>query len=152
MSCDGSYQSGENECHASVQAVVTLNHNTISMGKPIQTMHFQELLSAAGNYSIKVFNRCSITNRRVTIAPPKNAAGKYYCPMFCEDDKVYDEAGDCPVCGMDLVQAPDLTPAKTMYTCPMHPEIIQEGPGSCPTCGMDLVPMEPTESEDNKAF
>jgi Cu2+-exporting ATPase len=47
--------------------------------------------------------------------------------MFCEDDKVYDEAGDCPVCGMDLVQAPDLTPAKTMYTCPMHPEIIQEG-------------------------
>jgi Cu2+-exporting ATPase len=39
-----------------------------------------------------------------------------------------------------------------MYTCPMHPEIIQEGPGSCPTCGMDLVPMEPTESEDNKAF
>jgi Cu2+-exporting ATPase len=25
-------------------------------GKPIQTMHFQELLSAAGNYSIKVFN------------------------------------------------------------------------------------------------
>jgi hypothetical protein len=25
-------------------------------------------------------------------------------------------------------------------------------PGSCPTCGMDLVPMEPTESEDNKAF
>jgi Cu2+-exporting ATPase len=46
--------------------------------------------------------------------------------MFCEDDKVYDEAGDCPVCGMDLVQAPDLTPAKTMYTCPMHPEIIQE--------------------------
>jgi Cu2+-exporting ATPase len=65
---------------------------------------------------------------------------------------VYDEAGDCPVCGMDLVQAPDLTPAKTMYTCPMHPEIIQEGPGSCPTCGMDLVPMEPTESEDNKAF
>jgi Cu2+-exporting ATPase len=29
-----------------------------------------------------------------------------------------------------------------MYTCPMHPEIIQEG-GLCPTCGMDLVPMEP---------
>jgi Cu2+-exporting ATPase len=52
--------------------------------------------------------------------------------MFCEDDKVYDEAGDCPVCGMDLVQAPDLTPAKTMYTCPMHPEIIQEGPGPVP--------------------
>jgi Cu2+-exporting ATPase len=70
--------------------------------------------------------------------------------MFCEDDKVY-EAGDCPVCGMDLVKAPDLIPAKTMYTCPMHPEIIQEGPGSCPTCGMDLVPMEPT-SETTRRY
>jgi hypothetical protein len=47
-------------------------------------------------------------------------------PCFAKTIK-YDEAGDCPVCGMDLVQAPDLTPAKTMYTCPMHPEIIQEG-------------------------
>jgi Cu2+-exporting ATPase len=33
---------------------------------------------------------------------------------------------------MDLVQAPDLTPAKTMYTCPMHPEIIQEGRAPVP--------------------
>lgn len=28
---------------------------------------------------------------------------EYYCPMLCEGDKVYDQAGDCPVCGMDLV-------------------------------------------------
>ncbi len=27
------------------------------------------------------------------------------------------------------------------YTCPMHPEVIQEGPGSCPICGMALEPM-----------
>ena len=27
------------------------------------------------------------------------------------------------------------------YTCPMHPEIIQEGPGNCPKCGMNLVPV-----------
>ena len=43
-----------------------------------------------------------------------------------------------------------LTPAKpepvepaapgTLYTCPMHPEIVQEGPGSCPICGMALEP------------
>ncbi len=29
--------------------------------------------------------------------------------------------------------------AKTVYTCPMHPEIMQNEPGSCPNCGMDLV-------------
>ncbi|WP_288757126.1 heavy metal translocating P-type ATPase [uncultured Brevundimonas sp.] len=27
-----------------------------------------------------------------------------------------------------------------IYTCPMHPEIRQEGPGSCPICGMALEP------------
>lgn len=32
------------------------------------------------------------------------------------------------------------TPAGTIYTCPMHPEIRQVGPGSCPICGMALEP------------
>ena len=27
------------------------------------------------------------------------------------------------------------------YTCPMHPEIQQQGPGHCPKCGMALEPM-----------
>jgi len=28
-----------------------------------------------------------------------------------------------------------------LYTCPMDPEIVQEGPGTCPICGMALEPM-----------
>ncbi len=28
-----------------------------------------------------------------------------------------------------------------IYTCPMHPEIRQDGPGSCPLCGMALEPL-----------
>jgi Cu+-exporting ATPase len=39
--------------------------------------------------------------------------------------------------------APAPTKPGTQYTCPMHPEIIQDGPGSCPKCGMALVPMLP---------
>jgi P-type Cu+ transporter len=31
-------------------------------------------------------------------------------------------------------------PAGAIYTCPMHPQIRQEGPGSCPICGMALEP------------
>ncbi|HRI79293.1 MAG TPA: efflux RND transporter periplasmic adaptor subunit [Cyclobacteriaceae bacterium] len=27
------------------------------------------------------------------------------------------------------------------YTCPMHPQIVQDKPGTCPICGMDLVKM-----------
>ncbi|MEJ7625229.1 MAG: copper-translocating P-type ATPase [Ferruginibacter sp.] len=26
-----------------------------------------------------------------------------------------------------------------LYTCPMHPEIVQDKPGNCPKCGMNLV-------------
>lgn len=30
--------------------------------------------------------------------------------------------------------------AKTVqYTCPMHPEVVQDHPGKCPKCGMELV-------------
>lgn len=31
-----------------------------------------------------------------------------------------------------------------IWTCPMHPEIRQQGPGTCPICGMALEPEEPS--------
>jgi Cu+-exporting ATPase len=33
-----------------------------------------------------------------------------------------------------------LSQNKTIYTCPMHPEIEQDHPGDCPICGMRLEP------------
>ncbi len=38
-------------------------------------------------------------------------------------------------------------PPGTKYTCPMHPEIVRDGPGSCPICGMALEPMMPTADD-----
>jgi|GEM_PF-188036 len=32
-------------------------------------------------------------------------------------------------------------PEGTLWTCGMHPNVIQEEPGACPICGMDLVPL-----------
>lgn len=29
-----------------------------------------------------------------------------------------------------------------LWTCPMHPHILEENPGECPICGMTLVPIE----------
>nr|WP_326511331.1 copper-translocating P-type ATPase [Cocleimonas sp. KMM 6896] len=43
-----------------------------------------------------------------------------------------------------------LAATKTQYTCPMHPEIIQDHPGSCPKCGMALEPMTITVEEKNE--
>ncbi|MGE4220610.1 MAG: heavy metal translocating P-type ATPase [Alphaproteobacteria bacterium] len=43
----------------------------------------------------------------------------------------------------DQKPAPDPAPPGTQYTCPMHPEIVRDGPGDCPICGMALEPMGP---------
>ncbi|MBI3736455.1 hypothetical protein HY256_08075 [Candidatus Sumerlaeota bacterium] len=32
-----------------------------------------------------------------------------------------------------------------VYTCPMHPEVIQPKPGKCPKCGMTLVKKKKEE-------
>jgi Cu+-exporting ATPase len=51
------------------------------------------------------------------------------------------------------VTNPPAEVAGTQWTCPMHPEIVRDGPGSCPICGMALEPMTPTADEaDNPEF
>ncbi|WP_428574813.1 copper-transporting P-type ATPase [Piscinibacter sp.] len=53
-------------------------------------------------------------------------------------------AGDA---GPPASPPPD-SPAGTIYTCPMHPEMRQDHPGNCPKCGMTLEPVLPTLDED----
>ena len=96
----------------------------------------------------------------------KNHIGSFYCPMFCEGDKVYHEKADCPVCHMHLDEiTEDLvknsvsnshshhhnhqqheTPKVTddmagKYYCPMFCEgdKTYDSNVGCPVCGMDLV-------------
>ena len=174
MSCDGCRTKVEKTLNTvpGIEAQVTLNppQATITMDKHVPTNELQEALSAVGKYTIEMEISHSADSIKEEVVPkksccsvagshehqpkstPKIAAGKYYCPMFCEGDNVYDKAGDCPVCGMDLVKAPELQIAKVQYTCPMHPEVIQNEPGSCPICGMDLVPIKPVETEENKSY
>jgi membrane fusion protein, copper/silver efflux system len=54
-------------------------------------------------------------------------------------------------------RAADPAPAaetKTLYTCGMHPQVIQDHPGNCPICGMKLTPIrkqaEPNGSAPRK--
>jgi Cu(I)/Ag(I) efflux system membrane fusion protein len=35
------------------------------------------------------------------------------------------------------------------YTCPMHPQIVQNKPGTCPICGMDLVPFDKNNTDES---
>jgi P-type Cu+ transporter len=43
---------------------------------------------------------------------------------------------------------PSSAPGAGTWTCPMHPEIVRNGPGSCPICGMALEPMTPSATEE----
>jgi Cu(I)/Ag(I) efflux system membrane fusion protein len=86
-------------------------------------------------------------------------ARTFTCPMHPEVRAA--TPGSCPVCGMDLVEtasapgarprdearasvsaaaAPAAGDSDAVYTCPMHPEVVQRGPGRCPDCRMFLVP------------
>ena len=40
--------------------------------------------------------------------------------------------------------------SKVEYTCPMHPEVVQDHPGSCPKCGMALEAKTITIEEKNE--
>lgn len=97
---------------------------------------------------------------------------KYFCPMHCEANKVYDNPGKCPVCGMNLVKMslsninvlehpveiinhPVIIKGNVKngkFTCPMHPNILRDEPGSCPICGMNLVPIKPTNEDEDRTY
>lgn len=174
MTCDGCRTKVEKTLNAvqGIKANVTLDPPlaTITMEKHIATEQLQEALTAVGKYTIemtrttdsnekKAEKSCCSTvddhnhkhDHKKAAVPHNDAGGKYYCPMHCEGDKMYDKPGDCPVCGMHLVQEPAAAQIQ-QYTCPMHPEVITNAPGSCPICGMDLVPMEPSQNEDQRIY
>ncbi len=60
----------------------------------------------------------------------------YFCHAGCQSKFERD-----PKRYLEPQSEPEPAPPGTIYTCPMHPEIEQEGPGTCPLCGMALEPM-----------
>lgn len=128
---------------------------TIEMESHIPIEIFQEALKKdGGSYSIhKQGEHHQHSEDKKKEQPKGKGTGTFYCPMHCEGDKTYDEPGDCPVCGMDLVEEQNLSAtSKEQWTCPMHPEIVKDEAGSCPICGMDLVPMEADSSAEEKTY
>ena len=156
MTCNGCKTNVENTLLSlaeikNVVADLKIEEVTIEMNRHISLEKLQAAMLNAGlHYTIEIPGK---ENHSKTEKPKVEIDGNgiFYCPMHCEGEKTYDEAGDCPVCGMDLVEQPKLT-KKVQYTCPMHPEIIKDAPGSCPICGMDLVPIKADESAENKTY
>jgi len=128
---------------------------TIEMESHIPIKTFQEALkNDGGRYSIhKQGEHHHHLEDKKEKQPKAKGTGTFYCPMHCEGNKTYYKTGDCPVCGMDLVEEQNLTTVTIeQWTCPMHPKVVKDEAGSCPICGMDLVPMQPNISEEEKTY
>jgi Cu+-exporting ATPase len=84
---------------------------------------------------------CGMT---VDIATPKHSRAHggstwYFCGKHCLD-KFVAEPERYVESKREPARAEHAQKGAT-YTCPMHPEVEQQGPGSCPKCGMALVPV-----------
>jgi len=153
--CRGHVEKTLSEVDGVISAEVNLEkaEAVITMEEHIPLERFQQALEKdGGRYSIHMpghHHPPKPKEKQVV----KNGTGVFYCPMHCEGDKTYDKPGDCPVCGMDLVEEQNLSASsKEQWTCPMHPEIVRDEPGSCPICGMDLVPKKPDLSAEEKTY
>jgi len=66
----------------------------------------------------------------------------YFCSSHCEEKFKTSPEHYLNTAPAKVDTCPDdscsLSSANTTYTCPMHPEVEQQGPGSCPKCGMAL--------------
>jgi Cu+-exporting ATPase len=69
----------------------------------------------------------------------------YFCSKHCVDKFAADPERYAK--GEKAASVPAAAPG-ALYTCPMHPEIEQQGPGSCPKCGMPLVPLVPAAAAE----
>jgi Cu+-exporting ATPase len=71
----------------------------------------------------------------------------YFCCSGCRTKFQADPSKYLAKAGPAAAKA---APKGAQYTCPMHPEVVQDGPGSCPKCGMALVPMEGAQEDDSE--
>ena len=72
-------------------------------------------------------------------------------------DVVSDQAGKCPVCGMELtLSKKELLKTKVVknYACPVHLDVVTHDPGKCPQCGrkLNLSSKEQMKAEVTKTY
>ncbi len=160
MTCNGCRSHVEKTLN-NIQDVTSVSVNlenaeaTIEMERYIDIEKFQNVLEKdGGNYNIYMPGEHHHgTKKEKKPKTQEKGTGTFYCPMHCEGVKTYDQPGDCPVCGMDLVEEQNLSVSSLeQWTCPMHPEIVRDKDESCPICGMNLVPMQPDLSAEEKSY
>ena len=109
-----------------------MNQAKITTNDPICGMTVDEATAIHAEHDGKTFYFCSDHCRQKFLSRPAGVkpevkAGAALGSTVERDTQAEASASD-----------------KTIYTCPMHPEVRQEGPGACPKCGMALEPETAT--------
>jgi Cu+-exporting ATPase len=111
-----------------------------------------EMRSAAAtrDYEGRNFYFCSSSCARKFDADPASYARQTLEGNHHRSDSVSNEQEDYPERGKTLEHKPPYPgpTGRTIYTCPMHPQIEQDHPGDCPICGMPLEPKAGALEED----
>src|SRR4051812_8485098 len=92
---------------------------------------------------------CGMTVEPATADGSHTYAGQtyYFCSRHCVDAFAADPARYLAPAASKPTPAP---PPVGQWTCPMHPEIVRDGPGACPICGMALEPrVASADDSDN---
>src|SRR3989338_8706716 len=92
---------------------------------------------------------CGMTVEPATAAGSFAHGGETYhfCSLHCLKSFKADPA---KYLAKSAPKAAAAAPQAGQYTCPMHPEILQDKPGSCPKCGMALVPAAGAAQDDTE--
>lgn len=103
--------------------------------------HQHKTNDSAARYTDPV---CGMSTEDTQAFTPYEHEGRthYFCSARClakfkENPAAYggEEAKKQPIIHQ--------SPGAGEYTCPMHPEVVQDTPGNCPKCGMALEPIIP---------
>ncbi|HEX6099832.1 MAG TPA: heavy metal translocating P-type ATPase [Thermoanaerobaculia bacterium] len=91
---------------------------------------------------------CGMTISKEDAAGSSEHGGQtwFFCNPGC---KAKFDANPAAYGGGERPQPKPAPAGAAEWTCPMHPEVVRDGPGSCPLCGMALEPRTVTLDEEN---
>ena len=118
-------------------------------GKPHHSHHGRDIhfcsagcrdkfIATPADYETAVDPVCGMSIDRASADHMAKHEGRrfFFCSAGCQEKFEADPARY--LAGKDTAAA---APKGAKWTCPMHPEIVRDGPGDCPICGMALEPM-----------
>lgn len=128
---------------------LSLYFRTVNLDRKISHSRLSEAVGLSGGDPVLKDPVCGMTvSAQSPHAVTYQDTGYYFCGARCLTR--FNDAPDRYLLALPVTV--ELAPEGALHTCPMHPEIEQDGPGLCPLCGMSLELSLPTldEADDSE--